>query len=94
VGGALVWLAIVIPGVLIGATHWSDLTANLIDQISTPQNLVLALVSVSDHQSAARVRPRLCRQGVRRGSARDGNHAARVLAGALCRRLGFIGLRQ
>lgn len=40
-GGALVWLAIVIPGVLIGATHWSDLTANLIDQISTPQNLVL-----------------------------------------------------
>ena len=40
-GGAVVWLAIVIPGVLIGATHWSDLTANLIDQITTPQNLIL-----------------------------------------------------
>jgi putative peptide zinc metalloprotease protein len=39
--GALLWLCIVIPAVLIGAAHWSDLTANLIDQISTPQNLVL-----------------------------------------------------
>ncbi|THJ25414.1 MAG: HlyD family efflux transporter periplasmic adaptor subunit [Nitrospira sp. CG24E] len=40
-GGAALWLAIVIPGLLVGATHWSDLTANLIDQITTPQNLVL-----------------------------------------------------
>jgi putative peptide zinc metalloprotease protein len=31
----------VIPAVLIGATHWSDLTANLIDRMTTPQNLVL-----------------------------------------------------
>ena len=30
-----------IPAVLIGAAHWSDLTANLIDQMITPQNLVL-----------------------------------------------------
>jgi putative peptide zinc metalloprotease protein len=40
-GGALLWLGFVIPAVLIGATHWSDLTANLIDRMTTPQNLVL-----------------------------------------------------
>jgi putative peptide zinc metalloprotease protein len=40
-GGALLWLCIVIPAVLIGAAHWSDLTANLIDRMTTPQNLVL-----------------------------------------------------
>jgi len=40
-GGALLWLCIVIPAVLMGAAHWSDLTANLIDRITTPQNLVL-----------------------------------------------------
>src|SRR6185503_20228443 len=27
--------------VLIGAAHWSDLTANLIDRVTTPHNLVL-----------------------------------------------------
>ena len=40
-GGALLWLGFVIPAVLIGAAHWSDLTANLIDRMTTPQNLVL-----------------------------------------------------
>jgi putative peptide zinc metalloprotease protein len=39
--GALLWLGFVIPAVLIGAAHWSDLTANLIDRMTTPQNLVL-----------------------------------------------------
>jgi putative peptide zinc metalloprotease protein len=38
--GALLWLCIVIPAVLIGAAHWSDLTANLMDRMITPQNLV------------------------------------------------------
>ena len=40
-GGAVLWLCLVIPAVLIGAAHWSDLTANLLDQMITPQNLVL-----------------------------------------------------
>jgi putative peptide zinc metalloprotease protein len=40
-GGALLWLCIVIPAVLIGAANWSDLTANIIDRMTTPQNLVL-----------------------------------------------------
>jgi len=40
-GGTLLWLCIVIPAVLIGAAHWSDLTANIIDRMTTPQNLVL-----------------------------------------------------
>lgn len=39
--GALLWVCVVIPAVLIGAAHWSDLTANLIDRMITPQNLVL-----------------------------------------------------
>ena len=40
-GGVVLWLGIVIPALLIGAAHWSDLTANLLDRITTPQNLVL-----------------------------------------------------
>jgi len=40
-GGTVLWLCLVIPAVLIGAAHWSDLTANLIDRMTTPQNLVL-----------------------------------------------------
>lgn len=40
-GGALLWLAIVVPALLIGAAHWSDLTANVVDRMTTPQNLVL-----------------------------------------------------
>ena len=40
-GGALLWLCLVIPAVLIGAANWSDLTADLIDRMTTPQNLVL-----------------------------------------------------
>jgi putative peptide zinc metalloprotease protein len=40
-GGALLWLCIVIPAVLIGAANWSDPTARLIDRMTTPQNLVL-----------------------------------------------------
>lgn len=40
-GGALLWLCVVIPAVLIGAANWSDLTANIIDRMTTPQNLLL-----------------------------------------------------
>ena len=40
-GGAIVWLGFVIPAVLMGAAHWSDLMANIIDRMTTPQNLVL-----------------------------------------------------
>ncbi len=39
--GAVLWLCIVTPAVLIGAAHWSDLTANIIDRMTTPQNLLL-----------------------------------------------------
>jgi putative peptide zinc metalloprotease protein len=40
-GGASLWLLIVVPGLLIGAAHWSDLTANILDRMTTPHNLVL-----------------------------------------------------
>ena len=39
--GAVLWLVIVIPALLIGVAHWSDLSANMIDRMTTPQNLVL-----------------------------------------------------
>ena len=42
-GGVVLWLVIVIPALLIGAAHWSDLTANLIDRMTTPQNLGCSL---------------------------------------------------
>lgn len=40
-GGLVMWLLIVIPAVLLGAANWSDLTADLIDRMTTTQNLVL-----------------------------------------------------
>ena len=40
-GGTVLWLCIVIPALLIGVAHWSELTTNLIDRMTTPQNLVL-----------------------------------------------------
>ncbi|MDH5639929.1 MAG: hypothetical protein OEY28_01440 [Nitrospira sp.] len=39
--GALLWCLIVGPALLIGAAHWSDLTTDLIDRATAPQNLVL-----------------------------------------------------
>lgn len=39
--GAVLWCLIVGPAVLVGAAHWSDLTTNLIDRVTAPQNLVL-----------------------------------------------------
>lgn len=39
--GAVLWCLLVGPAVLLGAAHWSDLTANLIDRVTAPQNLVL-----------------------------------------------------
>jgi putative peptide zinc metalloprotease protein len=40
-GGAVLWLCIVIPALLIGVAHWSELTTNLIDRMTTPHNLLL-----------------------------------------------------
>ena len=40
-GGAVLWLVIVIPALLIGVAHWSDLSENIIDRMTAPQNLVL-----------------------------------------------------
>lgn len=39
--GAVLWCLMVGPALLIGAAHWSDLTADLIDQVTAPQNLIL-----------------------------------------------------
>lgn len=39
--GAVLWCLMVGPALLVGAAHWSDLTANLIDRVTEPQNLVL-----------------------------------------------------
>lgn len=39
--GALLWCLIVGPALLVGAAHWSDLTVDLIDQVTAPQNLIL-----------------------------------------------------
>ena len=38
--GCLVWCLIVIPAVFVGAAHWTDFTANLIDRVTAPTNLV------------------------------------------------------
>jgi putative peptide zinc metalloprotease protein len=39
--GAILWCLIVLPALFVGAAHWTDLTANLIDRVTAPNNLVL-----------------------------------------------------
>lgn len=38
--GAIVWLAVVSTAVVLAASHWSELTENLIDRVLTPLNLL------------------------------------------------------
>jgi len=38
--GAVLWSLVVVPALFIGVAHWADLTSNLIDRVTTPQNLV------------------------------------------------------
>jgi len=39
--GAVLWLAVVIPALVLAGAHWTDLTENLADRVLAPQNLVL-----------------------------------------------------
>jgi putative peptide zinc metalloprotease protein len=39
--GALLWLAVVGTGVVLAASHWTDLTMNVVDRVLAPQNLLL-----------------------------------------------------
>ncbi len=40
-GGALLWLGLVMPAVVLGVVHWSDLTKDVMDQVLAPQNLLV-----------------------------------------------------
>ena len=39
--GALVWLAVVVTGAVLAASHWTDLTEDISDRVLDPANLVL-----------------------------------------------------
>jgi len=39
--GALTWLAVVLPAAILTASHWSDLTMNVLDHVLVPQNLAM-----------------------------------------------------
>src|SRR5262245_37075476 len=39
--GAVVWLLLVVPAMLLFTSHWSDLTQNVLDRILMPENLPL-----------------------------------------------------
>jgi putative peptide zinc metalloprotease protein len=39
--GALLWLAVVPPALVLVGVHWADLTNNLLDRLFAPQNLLL-----------------------------------------------------
>jgi putative peptide zinc metalloprotease protein len=39
--GAVLWLAVVIPALVLAATHWADLTNNFLDRVLSPQNLLV-----------------------------------------------------
>ena len=38
--GALLWLAVVVPALVLVGVHWSDLTHNFLDRLLSPQNLL------------------------------------------------------
>jgi putative peptide zinc metalloprotease protein len=39
--GLLVWIIVVGTGIVLAASHWTDLTENVVDRILAPQNLLL-----------------------------------------------------
>jgi putative peptide zinc metalloprotease protein len=39
--GAAVWLAVVVPALVLTGVHWTELTEGILDRILTPQNLVV-----------------------------------------------------
>ncbi len=39
--GALVWLAVVVPALALGATHFDELSEGVLDRLLTPQNLMV-----------------------------------------------------
>lgn len=41
VTGAVLWLLVVAPGLVLAAVHWSDLTHGILDHAFAPQNLLL-----------------------------------------------------
>jgi len=43
--GAIVWLTIVSAAVVLAASHWSELTDNLIDRVLSPGNLIVLWLS-------------------------------------------------
>jgi len=43
-GGLVLWLAVVLPALVLMAVHWSVLTADLFDRITTPETAVLLLL--------------------------------------------------
>lgn len=38
--GAILWLAVVPPALVLAAVHWSDLTSDVLDRVLAPQNLL------------------------------------------------------
>lgn len=41
IGGLLLWLAMVVPAILLAASHWDELTGNLADRVLAAGNLML-----------------------------------------------------
>ena len=39
--GAVLWLVVVVPALVLAAVHWRDLTMNVLDNLLAPQNLLL-----------------------------------------------------
>jgi len=39
--GAFLWVAVVVPAIILAGTHWTDLSHNITEQLLTPSNLLL-----------------------------------------------------
>jgi len=43
-GGLALWLAVVLPAIVVAASHWGELTHNIVDRILAAQNLLIVLL--------------------------------------------------
>jgi putative peptide zinc metalloprotease protein len=42
--GLVLWFLVVVPAIVLAGVHWAPLTENVLDQVLTPQNLVLIYI--------------------------------------------------
>ncbi len=86
-GGLALWLAAMLPALVLVAQHWPELTANLARPRAGRGQSGDARPHLSGDQALHELGHAFDRAPLRRRGARDGHHVPRAAPRALCRRL-------